>query len=284
MPRKRCISHLPELAPKQPGGKKGQRRPSTRTSRHSKMAPASSLALSARGATIALRRSPAAARKLSSTRALPAKKGASNPPHKPIVLEKPLKFNPPSHGSRLPRKGRTSQHYGGALSKEELKAQDFKDYPTMLAPKGTWAHWFWTSRMVHVYITTGTLLVLGVSTYFMNFAHTSPFKHLLPPISELSEHPIDFIQAYLSVMKLHNQHNSQMAFESRNKKMDDVLKRQAFQMAHKSEKGPMEKYFGLGRKEPDADEPAPEAEADAQAAAKGGAIEEEKPKKKFGLF
>ncbi|PKS06992.1 hypothetical protein jhhlp_005589 [Lomentospora prolificans] len=273
------------------------------------MTPANSLFLSTQSVSTALRHP--AIRNFSTTRLLAAKKGA---PPKPLILEKPLKFNPPSHGARLPRKGRMPQHYGGSLSKDELKAQELRDYPTMLAPKGTWAHWFWTNRMIHVIITTvglvilrlralaaatmirrqngwmrsprgdianmtfqGTLLVLGISTYFMNFAHTSPFKHLLPPISEFSEHPIDFIQTYLSVLKLHNQHNSQLAFESRSKKMDDVLKRQAFQRAHNSEKGPIEKYFGLGRKEPEPDEePAPEAKPEI--------VEEEKPKNKFGIF
>ena len=112
------------------------------------MAPPSSLILSTRSASTALRHP--VIRNFSTTRLLAAKKPAA--PHKPLVLEKPLKFNPPSHGSRLPKK-RIPQHYGGQLSQEEIKAQDRRDYPTMMPPQGTWAHWFWTNRTIHVVIT-----------------------------------------------------------------------------------------------------------------------------------
>ena len=91
----------------------------------------------------------AGARPLSTTRRLAKKPPARKPP----VLEKPAKFNPPSHGSRRTTK-QPPKHYGGSLPKEELEAQEKRDYPTMMAPPGTWAHWFWTSRLIHVYIMT----------------------------------------------------------------------------------------------------------------------------------
>ena len=91
----------------------------------------------------------AAIRPLSTTRHLARKPPAQKPP----ILEKPAKFNPPSHPSRQARK-QAPRHYGGSLSKEELEAQERKDYPTMMAPQGTWAHWFWTNKLIHVYIMT----------------------------------------------------------------------------------------------------------------------------------
>lgn len=79
----------------------------------------------------------------------PGTKGA-----KPIVLEKPERFNPPSHGARLPRKNRPQQaHYGGALSGEDVAAQRKKDYPGLPPPPDSWAHWFWGSRAMHMCIT-----------------------------------------------------------------------------------------------------------------------------------
>ncbi len=75
---------------------------------------------------------------------------------KPIVLEKPAKFNPPSHGARLPRKtatGPASRHYGGDLSATEAQAQKTKEYPGTMAPEGTWWHYFWNSRRIHMTIT-----------------------------------------------------------------------------------------------------------------------------------
>lgn len=69
-----------------------------------------------------------------------------------IVLEKPEKFNPPSHGSRLPKKG-LPKHYGGQLSSQEVRAQRVKEYPGMPAPEGTWAHWFVNNKAIHLFIT-----------------------------------------------------------------------------------------------------------------------------------
>lgn len=74
---------------------------------------------------------------------------------KPVVLEKPEKFNPPSHGARLPKKTRPQQfqHYGGSLSAEDLAAQRRKEYPGLPPPPGTWDHWFWYNRALHMSIT-----------------------------------------------------------------------------------------------------------------------------------
>lgn len=76
----------------------------------------------------------------------------SGNPDKPIVLEKPLKFNPPSHGSRLKRNS-VPKHYGPELTAEERISQNQKNYPGLMAPEGTWAHWFWHSRLLHTFIT-----------------------------------------------------------------------------------------------------------------------------------
>lgn len=239
------------------------------------MVPPARTALASWGA---LRR--AAARPLSTTRRLAKKPPAQKPP----ILEKPAKFNPPSHGSRLAKK-QAPRHYGGPLPKEEVEAQARRDYPTMMAPEGTFAHWFWTNRLIHVYIMTvcfspsdsrvwgltaaalqGTLFSLGIATYFMNFAHTSPFKNLLPPVSDMWSEPITFTRTWMNVMSIHFADANQKAFASRSANLDDVLKRQAFQKAHGTEKGPMERYFGFGKRDPDEDK---KKEAEVEAAKKG---------------
>ena len=71
---------------------------------------------------------------------------------KQIVLEKPAKFNPPSHGRRLPKDG-PPKHYGGGLSEVEAAAQKVKDYPGMMPPKGTSSYWFLHSRGLHMFLT-----------------------------------------------------------------------------------------------------------------------------------
>jgi hypothetical protein len=73
------------------------------------------------------------------------------------VLAKPERFTPPSHGARLPKKG-GPRHYGGDLSTEEVAAQVAREYPGMPPPPNTRAHWFLTSRWIHVVITVVRLL------------------------------------------------------------------------------------------------------------------------------
>lgn len=88
-----------------------------------------------------------------SAAAAAVKKPKAKDKDKPVVLAKPDKFNPPSHGARLPRKNRPQQqHYGGALSGDEVAAQRKRDYPGLPPPPDTWAHWFLNSRMLHMSI------------------------------------------------------------------------------------------------------------------------------------
>lgn len=92
------------------------------------------------------------------------KLAASGKDDKPIVLEKPLKFNPPSHGSRL-KKNTLPKHYGPSLTADEVSAQRQRSYPGMMAAEGTWAHFFWHSRMLHVFITMVNVRRLSI-VYF----------------------------------------------------------------------------------------------------------------------
>lgn len=69
---------------------------------------------------------------------------------RPLVLEQPDKFRPPSHGARKPRKPR---NFGPALTKEEIKEQSTKRYPHSMPPEGTVMHKFLTSKGTHVWIT-----------------------------------------------------------------------------------------------------------------------------------
>ena len=86
-------------------------------------------------------------------------------PSKPIVLEKPTKFNPPSHGARLKSKA-PRQYPGPPLSAEQLEEQKTKRYPHMMPPEGSFMHWFLTNRSIHMWIT---LVWLTLSCYFPHF-------------------------------------------------------------------------------------------------------------------
>lgn len=82
---------------------------------------------------------------------LPICRNASASTSKPRVLEKPTKFNPPSHGKRL--KQQIPRQYGPKLTGEQESEQQTKKYPNMMPAKGTFMYWFLTSRGIHTFIS-----------------------------------------------------------------------------------------------------------------------------------
>ena len=80
------------------------------------------------------------------------------PPSKPIVLEKPDKFRPPSHAARRNARSTTSMYGAGAaynqgMTERERAASQKKQYPHMFPNEGTTMHWFLTTKWVHVTLT-----------------------------------------------------------------------------------------------------------------------------------
>ncbi|KAF3011516.1 hypothetical protein E8E14_009011 [Neopestalotiopsis sp. 37M] len=169
--------------------------------------------------------------KLTSTPDPAAPRKAVTPdPSKPIVLEKPERFNPPSHGARLPRS--MPKHYGGAPTYEEIQAQKTKEYPGLPPPPNTWSHWFINNRHIHMFITLGTLVSLAAYTFAAKFNATSPYADMIPPISEFPSHPIDYIGTCFHVLRLHEEHISAVTAEKRRRKVEDVAKRNEYRKAH----------------------------------------------------
>lgn len=83
----------------------------------------------------------------------PSYRNASTDSSKPIVLEKPERYNPPSHPARLERLGsrRSPINYPGPpLSESQQKMQKIKQYPNSFPPEGTWRYWFLTTRWIHI--------------------------------------------------------------------------------------------------------------------------------------
>jgi hypothetical protein len=81
----------------------------------------------------------------------------SKPVPKGRLLEKPTRFNPPSHPARLPRRNRQPA-FSVPLSAKEKEQQKTKQYPHMMPPQGTFFHWFLTNRTIHVWITMVSIL------------------------------------------------------------------------------------------------------------------------------
>ncbi len=127
--------------------------------------------------------------------ASPPCRHASNksPPSKPIVLEKPAKFNPPSHGARLKSKA-PRQYPGPPLSIQQVEEQKTKQYPHMMPPEGSFMYWFLTNRSIHVCIT---LVWYKILLFFkkcpllidLGFARAPCSPSLFSPSSKTSNAP-----------------------------------------------------------------------------------------------
>jgi hypothetical protein len=130
--------------------------------------------------------------------------------------------------------------------------------------------------------TQGTLLCLGIFTFFMNYAFNSPYKALVPPISDLWHRPTYFFVAWKEVITLHEKDKAQKAIEHRNANLDDHAKRKYFMKMHGIEpKDPVTMVFGRGKEE--------SVEAlEAEVLKTPAPVVEEKPqeqkKKRFGIF
>ncbi|KAK3683776.1 hypothetical protein B0T22DRAFT_443783 [Podospora appendiculata] len=159
-----------------------------------------------------------------------ASKSAS-PPGGPRILEKPERFNPPSHGARLPKKV-APRHYGGDLSAAEVQAQKRKDYPGLQPPPGTFGHWFMTRRWIHAVVTMGTLGALAFYTARENFRRNSPFADMVPSAGDFVRHPIESTRAFADVIRLNEMHNAAIVQAKRQKRIDDVAKRTEYRKAH----------------------------------------------------
>lgn len=87
-------------------------------------------------------------------------------PKKPLVLEKPARFNPPSHGAKQAKGPPRYLYPGPQLSAEQAAAQKTKKYPTMMPPEGSFMHWFLHNRAIHLWIT---LVRFFSSSYYTAF-------------------------------------------------------------------------------------------------------------------
>lgn len=86
---------------------------------------------------------------------------------------------------------------------------------------------------------------MGVYTFFMNYAYNSPFKDLVPPISDLWQQPTYFFSQWKNVILMHEKDKALKAVEHRNQHIDDVAKRRYFMKMHGIEPmNPVAMVFG----------------------------------------
>lgn len=117
----------------------------------------------------------------------------------------------------------------------------------------------------------------------MNYAFNSPYKALVPPISDLWNRPTYFFVAWKEVITLHEKDKAQKAIDHRNASLDDHAKRQYFMKMHGIEaKDPVTMIFGKGK-----DDPVDAIEGESSNSPTAAVVEQpesEQKKKRFGIF
>ncbi|RMD44587.1 hypothetical protein DV735_g498, partial [Chaetothyriales sp. CBS 134920] len=159
----------------------------------------------------------------------------AHPPDRPIVLEQPDKFRPPSHPARLVKNKRPNTFgsgYNQSSTAKEQAEQKTRRYPHTFPNEGTVMHKLLTNRSLHVFISLGTLTVLACISLITTFTHTSPYAHLLPDASSFLWHPLRSIRECASVYKLDMDYRTAQAFESRQQNILDAQKRRLYRRAH----------------------------------------------------
>ncbi|RDW62765.1 hypothetical protein BP5796_11067 [Coleophoma crateriformis] len=151
-------------------------------------------------------------------------------PSSPLVLEKPAKFNPPSHGARLRKEG--PRYPGPDLSAEEKARQQKTKYPNMMPPEGTFMHWFINNRSIHMIISIGTLTSLAFTVFITNFKRESPYADMLPHWTQFFAHPIQSGRTCIEILKLHTAYMTAETQARRTRKVEDVAKRGQYRKAH----------------------------------------------------
>jgi len=99
----------------------------------------------------AFSRAPISRRLHTATRLL-AKGSNTADPSKPIILEQPDAFRPPSHPARI-RKKRPRMIYGRDLTPEDKEELNAKHYPYTAPPENSMMGQFMRAKYLHMYIS-----------------------------------------------------------------------------------------------------------------------------------
>ena len=76
------------------------------------------------------------------------------------------------------------------------------------------------------------MAILALVTVILDFVYTSPFRHMLPELSEFWTSPITFISTVIQVVRIHEKARTEKVLEGRVAKTNDVAKRRRFQAVH----------------------------------------------------
>ncbi|KAF2264483.1 hypothetical protein CC78DRAFT_568199 [Lojkania enalia] len=148
----------------------------------------------------------------------------------PAILAQPDKYRPPSHGKRLPRSETVSKSYGPKLTEEDKHRMRTKKYPNMMAPEGTFMHWFLHNKAIHSYITLGILVCLAIAAWYMDFMHKTIYGEMIPSTKEFLRHPIASTSRFIEIYKMQKAYDNEVYSQQRLRKYEDVQKRKQYRL------------------------------------------------------
>lgn len=93
-------------------------------------------------------------------------------------------------------------------------------------------HWFLNNRGIHVWITLSVLASIAGFTFITNFKQNTKFSDMLPPSKDFIYHPISAFRQCREVLKLHTAAVAAETAERRQRKVDDIAKRDLYRKAH----------------------------------------------------
>ena len=96
----------------------------------------------------------------------------------PPVIPQPDKYRPPSHGKRTERSETDMRSYGPKLTPEQKEEMRTKKYPNMMSPEGSFSHWFFNNKVIHLWITMvcGSLLLSQLHMSKPRFLHATCYR------------------------------------------------------------------------------------------------------------
>lgn len=120
--------------------------------------------------------------------------------------------------------------YGPKLTAAQKEEMRTKKYPNMMSPEGTFTHWFFNNKVIHLWITMGILVTLAIAAWYMDFMSKTIYSELIPTRKDFYMHPIQSTGRFIEVYKMHIAHTTAEAQDRRLKKMEDTEKRKEYRL------------------------------------------------------
>ena len=144
------------------------------------------------------------------------------------------------------------RHYGPQMTEQRVLELDKTEFPHMLPPRGTWKHWFLTSRLFHTWfaLVSSTsaeprqntdadlralqwvLMALVAFAYYEHWTRSTIFRENLPDRWTVLLHPMQATQEFIIAYRMSSRIGDGYTASVRKHGVDDCQKRASYRKAH----------------------------------------------------